>query len=64
MNMNTNRKYKSSVFTLFFNDAEKLIEVYNVRLRLTPPLTAFASLSVLPAEAELRGKKAICGAGN
>ncbi|MDR2132605.1 MAG: Rpn family recombination-promoting nuclease/putative transposase, partial [Clostridiales Family XIII bacterium] len=27
--MSTNRKYKSSVFTLFFNDAEKLIEVYN-----------------------------------
>jgi hypothetical protein len=25
---------------------------------LTPPLTAFASLSVLPAEAKLRGKKA------
>jgi predicted transposase/invertase (TIGR01784 family) len=27
--MNTNRKYKSSVFSLFFSDAEKLIEVYN-----------------------------------
>jgi hypothetical protein len=35
-----------------------------MRLCRIPPLSAFASLSVLPAEAELRGKKAIYGAGN
>jgi hypothetical protein len=34
------------------------IVLYNVRLRLTPPFTSFTSLSVLPAEAKLRGKKA------
>jgi predicted transposase/invertase (TIGR01784 family) len=27
--MDTNKKYKSSVFSLFFNDSEKLIELYN-----------------------------------
>jgi hypothetical protein len=56
--VNVNRKYKSSVFASYFSDAEKLIEAYNARLRLTPPFTSFTSLSVLPAEAKLRGKKA------
>ncbi|MDR1571740.1 MAG: Rpn family recombination-promoting nuclease/putative transposase, partial [Clostridiales Family XIII bacterium] len=29
MRVDVNREYKSSMFALFFNDAEKLIEVYN-----------------------------------